>query len=267
MPITRADLLATAQRSLSTAAAHDRDGWIGMFTADGRVEDPVGSAPHRGHVAIGHFYDTFIGPRVIAFHPDVDLVVGTTVVRDLELEIQMAATLTMRVPTFIRYDLRDDHDELRIAALSAYWELPAMIGQFVRGGLGAVPAGLGLGRTMLANQGLSGSLGFLTGFRGLGTGGKALVARFLDEACSGDEIGVRRLTADIPITRGDATAITTSDLVKHLAGGAWSKLIRSGRAVAARVDHDGGRSVVVADLRSDRVAIGRIRIFGESARP
>ena len=263
MPITRADLLSTAQRSLAAAAARDREGWIGLFTADGRVEDPVGSRPHRGHVAIGHFYDTFIGPRVITHHPDVDIVVGTTVIRDMELEIAMAPTLTMRVPTYIRYDLRTDHDELRIAALSAYWELPAMIGQFARGGLAAVPAGIALGRAMFANQGLSGSMGFLSGFQGTGSGGRALFARFLDEACGGDEIGVRRLAADIPVTFGDTDPLTPSDLVKHLSGGTWHKLIRSGRAFAARVDRDGGRTVVIGELRSDRVAISRIRLFGE----
>ncbi len=93
------------------------------------------------------------------------------------------------------------------------------------------------------------------------------VARFLDEACGGDEIGVRRLAADIPITGGDTAVMTTSDLVKHLAGGTWSKLMRSGRAVAARVDHDGERTVVIADRRPDRGAVSRIRIFGETRRP
>jgi len=183
MPIARADLLSTAQRSLAAAGAHDREGWIGLFTADGRVENPVGSRPHRGHVAIGHFYDTFIAPLVITDHPDVDIIVGATVVRDLELEVRMASTLTMRVPTYIRYDLRADHDELRIAALSAYWELPAMIGEFARGGLGAVPAGIALGRAMFAHQGWSGSMGFLSGLQGTGSSGRALFTRLLDEAC------------------------------------------------------------------------------------
>lgn len=264
MPMTRADLLAAAQQSLAAAEARDRTGWLGLFTADGRVEDPVGSQPHRGRVALGHFFDTFIGPRTISDHPDVDLVVGDTVVRDIELEIEMASNLTMRVPMYIRYDLKTVNDELLIAALSAYWELPAMIGQFARGGLGALPAGLALGRNMFANQGLSGSLGFLSAFRGLGTGGKALFGRFLDEACGGDEIGVRRLAADIPITVGDSDSLTTTDLVKHLSGGTWDKLIRSGHSVAARVDRDGSRSVIIGDFRTDRVAIARIRVFSET---
>lgn len=263
MGMTRAKLLATARRSLDSAAAHDRTGWIGLFTDDGCVQDPVGSRPHRGREAIGQFYDTFIGPRAISYHPQVDIVVDNTVIRDLELEIRMAANLTLRVPTFIRYDLRTQGDELRIAGLSAYWELPAMVGQFLRAGVGAFPAGFTLGRAMFNNQGLSGSLGFLGGFRGLGTAGKGLFGRFLDETCGGDEVGLRRLAADIPITLGDSKLLNTSDLVKHLSGGTWHKLIRSGRAVAARVDRAGGRFVIIADLATDGVAISRVRLFGE----
>lgn len=265
MPFTRADVLSAAQRSLTAAGARDREAWVGLFTADGRVEDPVGSAPHRGHVAIARFYDTFIGPRSITHQLEGDIVVGTIVIRDLELVIAMSSTLTMRVPVFIRYDLRNEKDEPRIAALSAYWELPAMIGQFARTGLGAVPAGIALGRTMFANQGLTGSMGFASGFRGVGTGGKRLFARFLDDACGGDEVGMRRLVSDTPVTVGDNDPLTSSDLGKHLSGGSWSKLISSGRSVAARVERDGLRTVLIGEIAAgagpDRAKITRIRLF------
>ena len=134
MASQRAELLSAAQRSLVAAGARDRTGWLALFAAGGRVEDPVGSSPHRGRVAIGHFYDTFIGPREITFDLEADLVVGATVLRDLTLVIQMSPTLTMRVPAYIRYDMTDTAEGIRIAALSAYWELPAMIRQFLRGG-------------------------------------------------------------------------------------------------------------------------------------
>lgn len=266
MPFTRADVLSTAQRSLTAAGTRDREGWIGLFTADGRVEDPVGSRPHRGRPALGRFYDTFIGPRVITHHPETDIVTGSTVIRDVGLVIEMASALTMRVPTYIRYDLRADGDQLRIASLAAYWELPAMVGQFARGGLAAVPAGLSLGRSMLSNQGPAGMLGFLGGFRGVGLGGRALFTRFLDDACGGDEVGMRRLATDTPVTLGDNAPMTSSELVKHLAGGTWDKLVSSGRAVAARVERDGRRSVVLGEIGSsgrDAAAITRIRIFGD----
>src|SRR5258705_4102715 len=113
MAFTRADVLATAERS--PAAARDRKAWVGLFMSNGGIEDPVGSTPHRGLAAIGRFYDTFIGPRDIRYRPDVDIVVGPTVVRDGELEVTMASTLRLTVPVYIRYDLTDDAGELKIA--------------------------------------------------------------------------------------------------------------------------------------------------------
>ena len=78
-----------------------------MFTADASVEDPYGSRPHVGLEEIGRFYDTFIAPRQIIFHRDVDLAVGAAVVRDLKLEIVMAPEVRLDVPMHLRYDLRE----------------------------------------------------------------------------------------------------------------------------------------------------------------
>ncbi|UXA15886.1 ketosteroid isomerase family protein [Mycobacterium sp. SMC-4] len=265
MATTRSDLLTAAQRSLTAANAHDREGWIGLFTDDGRVEDPVGSAPHRGRAAIARFYDTFIGPRTINFHPHADIVSGTTVVRDVTLEIAMSSALTMQVQTFIRYDLREVDGAWRLAALTAYWELPAMMRQFARGGLAALPAGAALGRTMLTNQGLLGSLGFAGGFFGLGSAGKNLFANFLDAACSGDEVGLRRVTAGTSLTRGDNGPVTSSELAAELAGAHWDKLITSGRSVAARLERDGIDGVMFGQVRGrvghERAALSRLCWF------
>ncbi|MEW5809793.1 MAG: nuclear transport factor 2 family protein [Actinomycetota bacterium] len=271
MPFTRADVLSAAQRSLAAAGAHDREGWLGLFTADGRVEDPVGSAPHRGRAAIGHFYDTFIGPREITHHLEADLVAGATVLRDLTLEIQMSDTLRMQVPTYIRYDVEDTPDGLRIAALSAYWELPTMIGRFLRGGVGALPAALDLGRAMATHQGVRGSLGFLRGFGGVGGGVGATFARLLDDACAGDEVGLRRRTAGVEIVAGDDEPRTASELTRLLSGGSWDKLIRSGRSVAARVHAAAGggdgRCIVIGEHSArgvDRAALTRLRVFTDA---
>jgi hypothetical protein len=265
MAFTRADMLAAAERSPAAAGARDRAAWVGLFATTGRVEDPVGSTPHRGVAAIGRFYDTFIGPRNVRFHPDVDIVVGPTVVRDGELEVTMASTLTLRVPVYIRYDLQDDAGELKIAALSAFWELPTMVGQFLRGGIRAVPAGLQLSKLLLTNQGLVGTLGFLGGFRGIGSGAKGAVERFLDAACAGDEVGMRRrLAGRVRISSGDEVPMTAADLLKHLSGARWHKLIGSGYAVVAATERAGQRSVIFTDLGSEPIAITRIRVFSEA---
>jgi hypothetical protein len=265
MAFTRADLLATAERSPAAACARDRSAWVGLFTPNGRVEDPVGSRPHRGTAAIGRFYDTFIGPRDITFRRDVDIVVGTTVIRDGELEVTMASALTLRVPVYIRYDLQDEADGLKIAALSAFWELPAMVGQFLRGGVRAVPAGVALSQLLLTNQGLAGTLGFLSGFSGMGGGGKRLFARFLDDACGGDEVGMRRrLAGQVAISSGDDLHLSAADLLRHLSGARWRKLIGSGHAVVAATERAGQRSVIFAEVGAEPAALKRIRVFSEA---
>ncbi len=119
VPLDREHLLAAVERSPQAAAAHDRAGWVALFTRDGRIEDPVGSRPHVGHEQIGSFYDTFIAPRDITFHRDLDIVFGTVVLRDLELEVAMGSAVTMYIPAFLRYDLREANGRWRIAELRA----------------------------------------------------------------------------------------------------------------------------------------------------
>ena len=261
---TRAELLATVERSPAALRTHDRRAWVDLFSPGGRIDDPVGSAPHRGRDEIERFYDTFIAPRDITIHRDADVVVGRTVVRDVELEAAMSDSLVMRIPAYLRYDIEDADGELRIARLQAHWELPAMVMQFARAGLAAVPAGLALSRGLLVNQRIAGTLGFLSGFRGVGARGKRHLSGFLDDACAGDEVAVRRRMSDqVHITLGDDERIATSDLVNRLAGGRPRKLIAAGDTVAAGIESDGQRQVLIAEMRPNTLATVRIRLFGE----
>ena len=265
MAFTRSDALAAAERSPAAAGARDKAGWIDLFTADGRVEDPVGSEPHRGLGAIGRFYDTFIGPRDITYRPDADIVAGSTVVRDGELDISMGA-VALHVPVYIRYDLQEDGGGLKIAALSAFWELPAMVGQFLRAGVGGLPAGLQLSRALLANQGVVGVLGYLGGLRGTGPQGKRRIREFLDDARAGDEVAVRRwLGKGASVTTGDELPLSTADLLARLASAHPRKMIASGYSVVVGLDRDGRRDVLITDVAAKPFAIRRIRYFTEDA--
>ena len=262
MTFSRADVLAAAKTSLAAAGARDRDGWVGLFASGGRVEDPVGSQPHRGRMAIRRFYDTFIGPRDVGFSPDVDIVVGSTVIRDLTLEVGMSSGLTLRIPAYIRYDLEDDSDGLKLTAVYAFWELPTMVGQFLRSGLRSVPAGLSLSRGLVTNQGLLGTLGFLSGFRGAGSKGKRRFSEFLTDAIAGDEVAVRRrLTKKARITTGDDVPLSTSELLARLEGARPRKLIGAGFHMVVGLDRDGHRDVLAAEVSAKPFAIKRIRYF------
>jgi hypothetical protein len=258
MASTPADLLTAVERSPQAVGAHDRAGWVGLFAEGGRVEDPVGSRPHRGAGQIGRFYDTFIGPRQITFHRDVDIVAGATVIRDLELEVAMGA-VTMRIPAYLRYALTPD---LRITELQAYWELPTMVGQFLRAGTAALPAGFELARALLRNQGPTGAIGFAEGFRGAGRPGKRLLTVLLDELCAGNEVAVRRrLSRNTAVHTGETGSLEVSQLIELCAGAQWHKLIASGYSLAAALETERGRAVLIADLTPKPHAVGRLRYF------
>ncbi len=266
MALTRDKLLATVELSPQAAGAHDRQAWVDLFAAGGQVEDPVGSQPHRGRAQIERFYDTFIAPRDITFHRDVDIVAGSTVIRDLELEVVMSPSVTMRIPAYLRYAVTAGPAGPGIAELQAYWELPSMIGQFARAGAGALPVGLRLSGALLRNQGPSGAFGFAKGLVGPGRAGKRLITGLLDDLCTGDAVAVqRRLGADTVMCSGDDMPLHTSALAEHTAGGSWRKLIASGTSLAAALDNGGRRAVLIAELSSRPLAIARLRYYADAA--
>ena len=262
---TEQALLAAVARSPEAAAAHDRAGWVGLFTADGRVEDPVGSRPHSGHEDIGRFYDTFIGPREISFHRDLDIVRSSTVIRDLDLEVVMGSAVTMIIPALLRYDLSEVDGEWKIATLNAYWELPAMLWEFVRNGVSAVPAGLQLSRGLIRNQRLRGTAGFAAGFRRVGSRHKALVETFADAVGRGDRLAVHQtLSSGATITFGDgdtADATCIAELAERCAGAMTTKVIAAGSTLAASITTGPRRGVLFADVTRRGAGIHRIRYF------
>ncbi|OBC02507.1 ketosteroid isomerase family protein [Mycobacterium sp. 852002-40037_SCH5390672] len=262
VPLDRQHLLAVAERSPRAAAAHDRAGWVGLFTDDGRVQDPVGSRPHVGHEQIGRFYDTFIGPRDIKFHRDLDIVVGTAVLRDLELEVTMGSAVTMYIPAFLRYDLRETNGEWKIGELRAYWELPAMMLQFLRTGSGAVGPALNLSKGLLSNQGWRGTAGFVAGFRRVGARHQRLVTTFLDAVARKDSSSAARMLASgAAITLGDRDPLDLAELVEQLEGAGATKVNSAGPTVAVSLNSGHGRAIVFADLAWGANAINRIRCF------
>jgi hypothetical protein len=262
VPLDRDHLLAAVERSPQAFTVHDRDGWVGVFTANARVEDPVGSQPHVGHEQIYRFYDTFIGPRDIKFHRDLDIVFGTVVLRDLELEVAMGPSVTMYIPAFLRYDLREANGEWRIAALRAYWELPAMMAQFLRTGSGAISPALQLSRDLLSNQGVRGTAGFMTGFRRVGVRHKRLVEKFLHAITRGDKFAApHALSSTVTMTLGDNDPLDVDELVAQLGGASWAKTIAAGPTVAVSLNAGHGRGILFADVAWRGNAINRIRYF------
>lgn len=233
-----------------------------MFTTDGRVEDPYGSQPHVGHDEIGRFYDTFIAPRQIIFHRDVDVSVDSSVVRDLLLEIVMAPGVALDVPMHLRYDLRESNGDWQIERLRAHWELPTMMVPMLRHGAKSLPPSLRLVRALVRNQGIAGSVGYLKAVRRPSGRARRSVVTFLDAAVAGDEITARRGLGGSAITHGEQTPMSLGDLVDRLRSGRWTKMIATGDTVSASVRTPAGRGVVFCQTRSATTHIAGVRYFG-----
>ncbi|MGW4772109.1 nuclear transport factor 2 family protein [Nocardia sp. NPDC004278] len=268
MPLdsTAKDLLAAVQASPRAVAAHDKAAWVGLFAADATVNDPVGSSPHIGRVAIERFYDTFIGPNTIAFQIDHDFVGPSTVVRDLLIRTTMSTGATVAVPMHLRYDLIEEGGVWKIVRLAAHWELAAMIVQLLRTGLPGLGAALKLGPQLIANQGFGGMLGMMRALGGVGRAGKRTAAEVFAAAAATDIARVRRLLSDRAVIELPAgTRISLEEFTNRTRNMQWDKLIAAGRTVSASVRLDSANGVAFVEFATDSRRITAIRIFIHSS--
>lgn len=260
---TADELLAAVQRSPDAVAVHDRERWVSLYSSGGAVNDPVGSQPHVGRHAIGRFYDTFIAPKTITFRVDHDIVCGTTVVRDLTVVTEMSTGVVLQVPMHLRYDLVEEGGALAIHRLYAHWELPSMMVQLAKSGRDGLVASSRLGPQLLENQGVSGAVGFMKGFRRVGARAKSSVTAFVDTARRGDVDAARALLspgAVVEVPFGVPTSIEEAGAVLREAR--LHKLIAAGRTVTASVDFGGdSHGVALFEFAGRGNKIDRIQIF------
>lgn len=218
----------------------------------------MGSTPHVGQVQIGRFYDTFIGPREITFDSRADFVGGSTVVRDLTLNVRMSAAVAMQIPAVLAYRLTHTADGPRIASLQAYWELAPMMAQFARQGVPALGAGLTLSRALLTNQGMDGAFGFARGLRRPGRRARAKVDELLAALSGGDELSTRRLLGHDTNVDADLALLD-----ERLRGAHISKILAAGRSITVSLTagRSDPRGVLIFDFADDDATFRAVRFF------
>ena len=257
MSPTKQELLAAVDQSPAAVAAHDKDRWLSLFTPSAVVNDPVGSAPHRGPAQLSRFYDTFIAPNAVGFELDHDIVCGNDVLRDLTIRIEMSDRVTLFVPAHLRYAMADD---ARIDGLYAHWELPAMIAQLAGKGLPAAAVSGRLTVGLLRNQRLGGTVGFARGFVGVGDRTKRRAARLLSALAAGDGSDVAREFTASPVLRFGTRALNSpAELAEHLAGWWAGKAIAAGRVVSVTLTD--GRSYAVATIEYSGRKVSSMSVY------
>ncbi|WP_024796948.1 nuclear transport factor 2 family protein [Tomitella biformata] len=246
---TPAELIALVERSPAAVAVHDRDAWLALFSRSAEVCDPYGSQPARGRETLANFYATFIAPNDISFAVDHDVVAGMTVFRDLTLTTKMSGTIPLQVPMHLRYDMTVAEDgALKIEKLHAHWELPTQITQLLAAGLPGLVESTKLMPKLLGNQGISGTIGFMKGFRRAGAAGK----RTTEQLFAGLKAG-RPMSAPVEFPGTEPIA--------DLSSLTWRKLLSAGHTVTATIELDGKRGVALVDFERGARRASRVQFF------
>lgn len=174
----------------------------------------------------------------------------------------MGPSVTMHIPAILRYDLHESAGSWELQRLRAYWELPAMVGQFLGNGVASLPAGIGLSRSLLRNQRLAGAAGFVAGFRRPGSKGKKPVQAFLEAIAAGSTAAARGLLSpSATVTYGDDTAVDLAELGTQLDGARLTKALAAGSTVAVSITSAQRRAVLFFDVGGRGAAITAIRYF------
>lgn len=213
--------LACVAQSPAAVAAKDKPAWLSLFTAQGVIEDPVGSRPQADAEARAAFWEAFIAPNIIEFDVQHDTVAYPDVWRDLNIHIQLSSRCRITAPMHLRYRLSEVDGELHIEHLQAYWEMALL----TRGVMRAGPAGWWAGSKMffgiLRHLGGGGALGFLQGMKNRGLGGKRQLQQqlqLLRQGQPGDQLQYEL----------NGAASTAEELQELLRSQRWDKWIACG---------------------------------------
>jgi steroid Delta-isomerase len=119
-------------RSRAAVAAKDRATWLGLFTEDAVVQDPIGPSPldpsgegQRGKEAIAAFYDNVISTsEATEFEMNQSYLCGDEVAEVGVIRITLAGRTHQAIVRGV-YTYRTDGAG-KIAALRTFWESDAM---------------------------------------------------------------------------------------------------------------------------------------------
>jgi ketosteroid isomerase-like protein len=121
-----------SQRSIAAVQAKDKAAWLALFAEDAVVQDPVGTSfldetgdGHRGHEAIGAFFDSNIAPvERIRFDLKDSFAAGDEVANVATIHMTLPGGATSRCEGVFVYRVRDDG---KLVSLRAFWEVDRMM--------------------------------------------------------------------------------------------------------------------------------------------
>ena len=198
----REKLCALVKRSPELVDRHDREGWLGLFSPEAVVEDPVGAGLNRkgkdwrgNRDGLSRFYDIFIAPNDIKFTVNQDIVMGSEVVRDVLIRTRLPNGAISEVAAYLIYRGVEEGGEVKLASLQAHWDFKGNAMRLLRNnGIKGVVASAAQFWNMIRIQGLKRVVEYMGAmYKGIFKKGVAAVNSFAAAVNAGDEAGLARL--------------------------------------------------------------------------
>ncbi|WP_216822979.1 hypothetical protein [Aeromicrobium sp. A1-2] len=228
-PPHRAEVIALVRSSPTFVAAHDKEGWLGIFGAQHVVEDPVGALPVRSEDrgALATFWDAFIAPNDVEFRVVHDWIDGFDVVRDVTIVTTLPTGVQVSTPPHLIYQTGYQDGELKVRRMAAHWETAPVLAQLARPTRAHLGAAAGQGVHLVRTLGAVPAIRFFATVRSVGRRGKKAVLDHLTEQGIG------------PV----------------------SKIIASGNCVTASITVDGAPAAVIARVAPRSRDLVDVRIY------
>ena len=113
-------------KSREYSLGKNREGWLGLFTDDAIVQDPVGVSPldptglgHKGKEAISQFYDMVIANSNMEFVIESSIPAGDSCANVVDLKNKVSDDVIIETRMVVIYTA---NDEGKLVSLQAYWE-------------------------------------------------------------------------------------------------------------------------------------------------
>ncbi len=271
---SRDALLRAAKASPETAAAHDKEGWLALYSDDAVVEDPVGtpasrkgSRPGRWGDELGRFYEAFIAASSIDMVTRRNIVSDMYVFRAVDIHTTNLKTgMKMKVPANLLYEIVPRGDGLAIRRMQAHWEMNRMTRILM--GEGA----LGFRTIAVMNWRMLRAFGpkwlaayFRASQQGVGRAGKEVLQRLAEQTGrDGRETFAPRAQVELP---GGATA-SPAEFLEGCTALEVRDLLASGQTVSGLASIEWGArardAAFIAELDAAGSQIQRLRWFWEA---
>jgi hypothetical protein len=247
------DLMAVVAASPAAVAAHDKQRWLELWSANYVIEDPVGSRPVRagerdrrsggqigrsgGQIGrsggqsngpLSRFWDSFIAANDVVFDVHHDFIDGARIVRDVTVRTTLPSGVHAVTPAHLVYDLVVEAGTVKIQRMAAHWEVAPVFAQLIKPTVPHLRALASSNVRMLRYLGVGATIRFVGAIRSVGQSGKRAVLDAVTRAAQGDPDAAALVGARVP---GDLT-----------------KVIASGDTVTASCTVDAAPAVVVAAL-------------------